>query len=489
MDKLTQKEKEEALDKLCLQYPVWFFELLTEVRGSPFVLERYQIKYLTDPTSFKITNKTRQAGGSLIVASAKFFKAYRKESYRCDIVSVNQKEASDKITTIRNLWESLPIRWRHPLSKDNELTIAFHAGRRRSVINSIAASAGVRGGQKDVVFDEAAHIPNFDQLFVAALPATIRDKGGFDVISTPLGNQGRFAEIWLNSNGKYSHWGRHEFYWWHVSEFCDDIDAADKAWKHEYQQSVSAMPDFFDRFGGERIKEVASSLTWEEFLQEYCGILIDEASAFFPWELINKVRKQTEREPGSEEWLDLWYSRPVDNDNEVYIGVDFAEGRSSSSDSTSIQIIEKGEDGIMRLRHSSDLKGEQWSNFEAQLDLISDLIDRFRPTRVVVDETGLGRKLAQDLKERHGGLIEPITFTNPIKEQMALNVKGLMERNRIWIPFDNKKIAHQIHAIQRSVTISGNTTYAGKPHDDMFWALALACKGAHRTSFRIFTVG
>ena len=489
MDKLTQKEKEAALDKLCLDYPVWFFELLTEVRGSPFVLERYQIDYLIDPTSFKITNKTRQAGGSLIVASSKFFKAYRREAYRCDIVSVNQKEASDKITTIRNFWESLPMRWRHPLTKDNELSIGFHPGRRRSVINSVAASAGVRGGQKDVVFDEAAHIQNFDQLFVAALPATIRDKGGFDVLSTPLGNQGRFAEIWLNQNGKYGHWARHEFYWWHVSEFCSDIVAADKAWKEEYNKNASAMPEFFERFGGERIKEVASSLTWEEFLQEYCGVLIDEATAFFSWELINSVRKQTEPQPGSPDFLDQWFARPDDNDNEVFIGIDFAEGRSSTSDATSIQVVEKDQEGRMLLRHSTDLKGEQFANFDTQLKIIADLIDRFRPNRVIVDETGLGRKLAQDLKAEHGGLIEPVTFTNVNKEQMALNIKGLMERNRVWIPFDNKKLAHQIHAVKRTLTPSGNTTYAGKPHDDMFWALALACKGAHRTSFRIFTVG
>lgn len=474
---------------MCLRYPVWFFELLTEVRGSPFVLERYQIAYLIDPTSFKITNKTRQAGGSLIVSAAKFFKAYRNENYRCDIVSVNQKEASDKIQTVRNFWESLPIRWRHPLSKDNELAIAFHAGRRRSVINSIAASAGVRGGQKDVVFDEAAHIPTFDQLFVAALPATIRDKGGFDVISTPLGNQGKFAELWLNQTGKYNHWSRHEFYWWHVTEFCTDIEAADKAWKEDYQKNPSAMPEFFERFGKDRVKEVADSLTWEEFLQEYCGVLVDEASAYFPWELLNTVRKQTEQQPGSDEWLEQWFSRPEDNESEIYIGVDFAEGKHTSSDATSIQIVEKASDGRLLLRYSSDLKGDQWTSFDNQLNHISDLISRFRPQRVSVDETGLGRKLAQDLKERHGALIEPVTFTAINKEQMALNVKGLMERNRIWIPYDNKQLAHQIHSVQRTLSPSGNSLYSGKPHDDMFWALALACKSANRASFRILTIG
>jgi phage FluMu gp28-like protein len=108
---------------------------------------------------------------------------------------------------------------------------------------------------------------------------------------------------------------------------------------------------------------------------------------------------------------------------------------------------------------------------------------------VRVDETGLGRKLAADLMNVHGALIEPITFTVHNKEEMALNLKGLMERERLWLQHENERIKGQIHNIKRKRTASGNLQYSGEPHDDMFWALALACKGnARRGGFRILTL-
>ena len=160
-------KRQAEMDKFCLQYAPWFFELLTEVDpDTPTVLEEFQIEYLLDTDSrFKITNKTRQAGGSLVVSMAKFWKCYRNEATNCDIVSVNLEEAQGKITYIRNLWETLPTRWRHPIYPDNTTSIGFHGrGNRQSVIRSKAASSGVRGGRKDIVFDEAHHLPNFKEI-------------------------------------------------------------------------------------------------------------------------------------------------------------------------------------------------------------------------------------------------------------------------------------------------------------------------------------
>src|SRR5690606_28198037 len=170
LTEIDPNRREEVIDRLCLSYPTWFFEWLTEVDGAPTVLEEFQINYLLDESRYKITNKTRQAGGSLVVAMAKFYKAFTTYNYRCDIVSVNRAEAQDKIRYAKNLWLSLPRRWRTtPLFYDNLDRIGFHSGRNVSFIKSLAASAGVRGGRKDIVFDEAAHIQNMDDLFKAAL--------------------------------------------------------------------------------------------------------------------------------------------------------------------------------------------------------------------------------------------------------------------------------------------------------------------------------
>src|SRR5690606_18751495 len=119
-----------------------------------------------DDSTFKITNKTRQAGGSVQLALAKFFKAYTRKNYRCDIVSINLREATDKIKYIKMFYETLPKKYQIPLEVDNALSIAWHKGKaNQSVINSLAASSGVRGGKKDLVFDEFAHIPKVEDIF------------------------------------------------------------------------------------------------------------------------------------------------------------------------------------------------------------------------------------------------------------------------------------------------------------------------------------
>lgn len=468
--------------------------MLTEVNtGVPTVLEEFQIAYLLDDRPYKVSNKTRQAGGSLVVSMAKFWKAYRNEGFRCDIVSINLKEAKGKITYIRNLWESLPLKWRHPLALDNAHSIGFHLGRRRSEVNSLAASSGIRGGKKDVVFDEAAHIPGFDDLFVAALPATVRDKGGFDVVSTPLGQQGKFFEIYSNHDELYTDWARHAFIWIDVNAFCNNKEQAREIFATDFGSNlrfITASTDFFEEYATPDLKRIAASFTEEQFLQEFCGDFVDESTAFYPHDLINKCRKQTEpQHDGDKDYFDVWLQgRPEENDQPVFMGIDFAEGR-KGGDSTSIQILEKNKKDILVQRFYKDLDSSNgFDDFDKQLNYISKLIHLYKPQVVRCDETGLGRKLSADLKKLHGTRIEPVTFTNVNKEEMALGLKSLMEQGKLYLQWDNKAIAGQIHNIKRKLTIAGNIQYSGEPHDDMFWALALAAKGQGKRGFRIITL-
>lgn len=480
-----------------MKYPPWFFEVLTEVvPGIPTELERFQIAYLLDEGRFKITNKTRQAGGSVVVSMAKFVKAYLNENVQCDIISINREEAQSKIRYIRNFWDSLPPRWKHPLAVDNMEKIAFHSGRNTSVIRSIAASAGVRGGRKDIVFDEAAHILGFAQLFVAALPATVRDEGGFDIVSTPRGQEGRFHEIWANQDGMYSEWSRHQFIWIDVSMFCTDIDAARDMWIKKYGMDPNALlGEVFDTFATPSFKSLASSFTSEEFLQEFCGVFVDEATAVFPYALIDPLFKHKEAQPTNERGdLDTknvlvpWNARPEDNDHEVIIGIDFAEGK-AGGDSTSIQGFEIDADARYRQRFYRDLDaGSGWDNFDSQLGEINDIIKRFRPTRVRVDATSLGRPLYQALVAEHGdALVEGVTFTNQNKHDMVTRLKRLMERQEVWFQHENKRLKGQIHNIKRTLSANRSIQYSGHPHDDMFWAVALATYEGDRLPYLIYT--
>jgi phage FluMu gp28-like protein len=491
-----------VIEELAFTYPTWFFEILSELEGKPLELEDFQIRYLLDESTMKVTNKTRQSGGSMQLALAKFFKAYRNPAYRCDIVSINLKEATDKIKYVRNFWESLPKRYRIPLTIDNALSIGFHKGMRLSVINSLAASAGIRGGRKDVVFDEFAHIMGAEELFHSAAPAIMNGNLGVDLVSTPLGNLNLFAKIYNNEPNEfgdlpYNGFSRHQFIWLDVKRFVTDYEKVQSLWYgEELNQDMGHMRELVMAYGTDKLKMFYYMYPWDQFKQEFCGAFLSEVDQFFPNELIQKCLRGTVgtatdgKTVYREEFLEKWHERPKDNISEVFIGIDFGES-DKESDKTSIQVLERDyETGRFLHRYSEVLDKEKLPSFPAQARYIADLIKRMRPTKVACDETGLGRGIVPLLREYVPEFqLEGVNFNTQSKEAMVMTLKTLMEQDMIWLQADDIKLQGQIRNIRRDVMPSGIFRYHGEPFDDMFWALALASRGGAYTEFAMYSIG
>lgn len=502
LDSIPVEQRDAVVEELAFTYPTWFFEVLCEFDQKPLALEDFQIKYLLDNSTMKITNKTRQSGGSLQLAFAKFFKAFRTSGYKCDIVSINLTEATDKIRYIRNLWETLPERYRIPLTRDNALSIGFHKGNKQSIITSKAASAGVRGGRKDVVFDEFAHIPKSEELFKAAAPAIMNGDLKLDIVSTPLGNLNMFANIFNNrpneeGNFPFAHFSRHEFIWCDVRRFVTDYDEVQRVWHHEMQRDMTQMRQLVQAFGTDRLKMFYNMYPWEIFKQEFCGVFLDEGLAFFPWSLIQKCLRGTvgKADDGETEYrevqMDIWYQRPSNNYNDVFMGIDFGES-SKESDKTSIQILERDSSGRYYHRYSEVLKKEDYPDFPAQTEHMAQLVAKFRPEKVLCDETGLGRGIVPLLQRlTPTANVEGVNFNLKTKEEMVMNLKTLMESDKLWLQASDEMLHGQIRNIQREVTASGTAhRYHGEPHDDMFWALALAAYGGGtEKDFALYSIG
>lgn len=502
METIPPQDREDVLEELCLTYPTWFFEVLTEFDHQPFVLEDFQIRYLLDDSLFKITNKTRQSGGSLQVSAAKFFKAYRSEGYRCDIVSINLKEATDKIKYIRNLHETLPMRWKIPLSIDNQLSIGFHKGTRQSVIHSVAASAGVRGGKKDVVFDEFAHIQNGDELFIGASPAIMRGKGAIDIVSTPLGTNNLFAKIYRNEENEegqypYSFFSRHQFLWLDVPSFVQEgqFEKCQYVWYNDFKQDMNRMKELVAEFASDKLLFFFSMYPWEQFQQEFCGVFLDETTAFFPWELIKTCLRgsQGSADDGTkeytEEFLEPWAIRPEGNSNQLFMGVDFGES-AKETDKTSIQVFERLPNGRFMHRYGEILTKEQYPGFAEQSHHIAEVFHALKCNKLSFDFTGLGRGIEPLLrKELPMANIENVNFNLDTKEKMVMTVKGLMEQGNLWLQADDRVLHGQIRNMRRDLHASGRPNYHGEPHDDAFWAMALALRGGAYTHFGLYQIG
>lgn len=504
LENIPDKDKNKALEAVCMTYPTWFLEAYVSFEGKPLILEPFQINFLNDDSAFRICNKCRQTGGSMQVAMDKFFRSYQLPAYRCDIISINLKEATDKIKYIRNFWDSLPAKLQLPLTTDNALSIGFHRGSKKSVVHSLAASAGVRGGKKELFFDEFGHIVNAEELFFAAAPAILNGDLNLDIVSTPLGDQNLFAKIFTNAvdptTGRrpYEMFSRHKFIWLDVKRFVVDglYEEAQHMWKVVYGENLDHMHEMVANYGNERIQFFYHLYPWDQFLQEFCGVFLADKDAYFTWDLILRSLKgelgkvETEGAVFSEDFLEKWLERPRNNDNAVFVGVDWAEGK-PSGDETSIQVVEKLPNGRFMHRASIVLRGDKYrENFHAQIADAAKIIAPFRPTKVICDHTSLGIHVSEDLRRQLPQFaFELVDFTWQNKTEMAVNMKSLMEQGNLWIQADDRALQGQLHSIQREITKHGVTRFYGEPHDDMFWALAMALKGGAYTPFVIYQIG
>ncbi len=112
---------------------------------------------------------------------------------------------------------------------------------------------------------------------------------------------------------------------------------------------------------------------------------------------------------------------------------------------------------------------------------VARCVDRF-----CIDATGIGANIAEDLQDEFPGVVEPVTFTAPVKERMAVEAKTCFEERTIGIP-ESREIRRSIQSVKRYVTATGNLRFdaarSSAGHGDEFWALALALAAASEKSY------
>ena len=207
----------------------------------------------------------------------------------------------------------------------------------------------------------------------------------------------------------------------------------------------------------------------ESFLQEYMCVPSDDAAAFIEWELIDGCTYAQGED---------WEISLADAAGKIlYGGLDIGRHH----DLTSLTIFEKVA-GMHFTRKRIDLQGMTFSNQEAILYPWFEVCKR-----VCIDATGLGMQFAERAAQRFGKhRVEAVTFTGPVKEELAYPVRAAFEDRTVRIPFEDDKLKSDIRAIRKEVTASGNVRFAAdrgtNGHADRFWGVALALHAAKRTN-------
>ena len=118
----------------------------------------------------------------------------------------------------------------------------------------------------------------------------------------------------------------------------------------------------------------------------------------------------------------------------------------------------------------------QTSWYEQRLQ-ISDLAKKYHNALVVIDSTGVGDPIAEDLQ--HGGVsVKPYLFTNTSKQALVEKLKVSIEQRLITFP-DLPVLVEELRNFQTEVSKSGNIKYSAPQgsHDDCVIALGLATCG------------
>jgi len=403
----------------------------------------YQFVFLSEKNRFTITLKARQVGFSYAFALRGLKRALSEPGYSALYLSLNQRDAEEKIRYARLLYHSQPkeIRKKIRLVRDSLQEIAFSNGSR---LLSLPCSSGLRGKSGHLFLDEFAHFREDEEIFIAALPLASR---GYEVhiASTPLGARGLFYEIYTNKE-KYPQYKRFRVPWWHCPVFTIDlVRAMQEAENMTTEERV-------EKFGTQALKEIFASFpTIEGFQQEYECSFLSDVGAFFTYDdLLNVI---TDELPPVVAGTKNGY---------FHIGVDIGRTR----DATAIAIVFQPFQGFSFL-HKLDILFK--IPFNETFKKVEDYIKVYKPIKVYVDATGMGMPLAEELKRRWGNLIEGVNFTRAVKESLMTNLKSLFEKGELKIP-RHQELILQLHSIERE-------NYSAKGHDDAAWALALACAG------------
>ncbi|MCH5149852.1 MAG: terminase family protein [Spirochaetales bacterium] len=416
----------------------------------------YQKKWLTDKSRIKIWEKSRRIGATYVQSFEDVTDCLSRKVPRVYFSSADITAAEEYIQYCKT-WVSV---YKAVAEYSEEIVILaekdiktfkirFANGTHITALSSNPKGFRSKGGK--VVLDEFAWHENANELWKAAKPA-ITWGYPLRILSTHHGKQSLFYN------------------------FCEKVKNKELPWSIHTVDIYQAVNDgLVDKIKGhptntlersqwlqEEKTSCANTLVWSE---EYECHAVDEATAFFTFELIEKNTKKG-------------ILSDLKEYDDLYAGLDIAR----TGDKTVLYVISK-ENNIKTTRHITVCRGMP---FMEQYKKISDILKKNKIHRLCVDATGLGMQLAEMLQQRFGRyMVECCTMTNPFKEEITNVIYTSMEDNSFILP-DSDTVKNAFHSIKKIITASGNIRFDSQRnsegHADEYWAAALSNYAASRPS-------
>ena len=396
---------------------------------------KHQQAWLEDRSRFRLCLKARQCGMSTTVAAEALWDAV--EGKTTVLASASERQSRE---LMRRCLKLLPLvvaasDGSIKVVKETAEMLELSTGGR--VISVPASAATVQGYSASIVLDEAAWMANAEELWQALAPSiTVSGEHRISVLSTPRGKGGLFYKLWNSADSK--RWSRHRV----------TIDDAIRGGCQIDREELKAA--------------IADEFAWRAcFLCEF----VDEQFSLLPFDLL-----QARTDDQLPYHADL---SCIGECSELFAGFDV--GR--KHDLSVLALIERTESGYVS-RGFIELRQ---APFDEQEGVIEAVLQRANVHRLCIDASGIGLQLSERMKQRFGWKVEPVTFSLPVKEDLAARMLRVFQRGEIAIPADQNLLA-DLHSVEKQVTAAGNVRYAAPrsegSHADRFMALALALHAA-----------
>jgi phage FluMu gp28-like protein len=420
----------------------------------------YQKRWVLDMAPLKLMQKSRQIGISYTDAYDSVRKVCRRGA-RLDVWISSRDETQAKlyVEDCKNWARILQLAARDlghiVLDQDRNCSghvLEFSSGLRiYSLSSNPNALAGKRGHVK---LDEFALHPDQRLLYRVAKPVTTWG-GTLSIISTHRGATSVFNQLITEilERGNPMGWSLH------TVPINRAVDQGLVQRINLKTGAAESRDSFLKRIRAECIDE-------EQWLQEYCCVPADESTAFISFELINRCADPDLRLLTIDQ-LCSQLSQASTVHHQLYLGVDVAR----KQDLCVLDVGHKIGDvtwDLLRL----ELRGKPFSEIESELYRILQLRQL---KRACLDASGLGLQLAERAVERFGWKVEPVTFTRPVKEELAFGIRSEFEDRKLRIVSD-EKLRADLRGIRKEVSAGGNLRFDGDTDDshcDRFWAKAL----------------
>jgi phage FluMu gp28-like protein len=426
---------------------------------GPKYFTPYQIKWKDDTSRLRICVKSRQVGMSYVDAYDSVLKAAMKRGRDVWVMSRDEVQAHQYFLHCKR-WARI-LKYAATDFGEQIFTMANGKPVKVSVLTfASGASIYTLSSNPDAIVGKSGHVKldefalHKDQRTLYAVAKPVIQWGGtLSIISTHRGISTVFNQILRDIKERHNPMG------WSLHEIPIDAAVA-----QGLVQKINAATGASDAPEEWMARQHAECIDEEQWKQEYCCVPADESAAFITHQMITTCEDTSISLMTLDQFLDAIFHLPS---SIFYLGMDVARKRN-------LCVIDVGEKigDVVWDRLRIELHDKPFSEIKANL---YPLLRLPQLHRACIDASGLGTQLAEEAKDCFGWKVEPITFTAPLKEEMAFGLRRDFEDCKLRLVRDDK-LRSDLRGLKKLVTPSGNIRFAGEvddSHCDRTWAKAL----------------